>query len=92
MIANVNKTRLLFFMTLLLLLAAGCGVRGTSWAGVSAPTDEELYVSYGKFIAKLTPTGERLWVYPPADERRPDFYAEVTVDDNTVYVGDYRGG
>ena len=77
---------------LLALVLTGCGIGGSSWAGVSTTADQdEIYVSYGNFIAKLAPDGERLWVYPPDDLRDADFFAEVSYNDDAVFVGDYGG-
>ena len=89
MIARNIFQRPLFWVVLSLLLA-GCGIGGSSWAGVST-SEDELYVSYGDFIAKLAPDGEQLWVFPPKDDRSSDFYASVTASDDAVYMGDYAG-
>ena len=53
----------------LMLLATACGVRGSSWAGVAASENGEIYVSYQRFIAKLDANGERIWTYPADDDR-----------------------
>jgi eukaryotic-like serine/threonine-protein kinase len=76
----------------LLLLATACGIQGSSWAGVAASDNNEIFVSYQRFIAKLDSDGERLWTYPHEDDRGVQFYASVTITDEAVYVGDYAGG
>lgn len=86
-----NSIRLMVLSAALLLLAA-CGIEGDSWAGISASENDDVLVSYQKFIARLTPEGERLWLYPTPDNRDADIYASAVVDGGTVYVGDYKGG
>ena len=91
MIARIIRQHPIFWVVLTFLLA-GCGIGGSSWAGVSTTEDQsEIYVSYGDFIAKLTPESEREWVYPPDGEREADFYAAASYNDDAVFVGDYAG-
>lgn len=82
-------TGLLFWVSLTLIVTA-CGVAQQSWSGVTQ-ADNAIYVSNGRFIAKLDANGERLWTYPDEDDRNADFFADVTVADEAVYVGDYKG-
>jgi outer membrane protein assembly factor BamB len=91
LIARNIIQRPLFWVVLSLLLV-GCVGQGSSWAGVSATEDRsEIFVSHGKFIAKLAPDGERLWTYPPEESRDANIYASVSISDDAVYVGDYAG-
>ena len=91
MIARNMYQRPIFWAVLMLLLA-GCGIEGSSWAGVTTTDDQdEIYVSHGDFIAKLAPDGERLWIYPASEDRDADFFAGVSYSDDAVYVGDYGG-
>lgn len=92
MITKLNISRLLLLIGVSAFLV-GCGVVQDSWAGVSiAPDDEEaVYVSYQQFVAKLNPAGERLWVYPDKENRSAAFYAPVTITEDTIYAGDYKG-
>lgn len=72
------------------LLLVACS-QENSWPGVSKTDDNEVFVSYERFIAKLDANGKRVWVFPEKDERETMFYAPPVVDDGTVYVGDYNG-
>ncbi len=72
------------------LLLVACS-QENPWPGVSKTDDNEVFVSYERFIAKLDANGKRLWVFPEKDERETMFYAPPVVDDGTVYVGDYNG-
>lgn len=72
------------------LLLVACS-QENPWPGVSKTDDNEVFVSYERFIAKLDANGKRIWVFPEKDERETMFYAPPVVDDGTVYVGDYNG-
>lgn len=72
------------------LLLVACS-QENPWPGVSKTDDNEVFVSYERFIAKLDANGKRVWVFPEKDERETMFYAPPVVDDGTVYVGDYNG-
>jgi outer membrane protein assembly factor BamB len=85
----VKKSHLLILLMFTLLLVA-CS-QENPWPGVSKTDDNEVFVSYERFIAKLDANGKRVWVFPEKDERETMFYAPPVVDDGTVYVGDYNG-
>ncbi|MCL4877819.1 MAG: PQQ-binding-like beta-propeller repeat protein [Anaerolineae bacterium] len=85
----MKKSHLLILLMFTLLLVA-CS-QENPWPGVSKTDDNEVFVSYERFIAKLDANGKRLWVFPEKDERETMFYAPPVVDDGTVYVGDYNG-
>lgn len=72
------------------LLLVACS-QENPWPGVNKTDDNEVFVSYERFIAKLDANGKRIWVFPEKDERETMFYAPPVVDDGTVYVGDYNG-
>lgn len=72
------------------LLLVACS-QENPWPGVSKTDDNEVFVSYERFIAKLDANGKRIWVFPEKDERETMFYAPPVVDNGTVYVGDYNG-
>jgi outer membrane protein assembly factor BamB len=91
LLPQLSRTHLLFFFLLALLLTA-CGLPRESWAGVTATDNGEVYVSFERFIAQVNAQGERQWLYPPRDQRDANFYANVTVTEAVVYVGDYKGG
>lgn len=93
MIKHFKASRLLFFIVLALLVAA-CGGVQQPWAGITKTEQNEVYVSYDTFIAKLDAQGDRLWAYPDEDDREGStkFYANVTVGEGVVYIGDYLGG
>jgi len=88
----LKRTRIVVVLLTALVFLAACGIEGDSWAGVSASDDNEIFVSNERFIAKLASNGERLWVYPSAENRGPNFYAPVTYDGDVVFIGDYNGG
>ncbi|KAB2904448.1 MAG: PQQ-binding-like beta-propeller repeat protein [Anaerolineae bacterium] len=85
----MKKSHLLILLMFTLLLVA-CS-QENPWPGVSKTDDNEVFVSYERFIAKLDANGKRIWVFPEKDERETMFYAPPVVDDGTVYVGDYNG-
>lgn len=78
------------FLLILTLLAAACS-QETPWAGVSKSEDNEIFVSYDRFVAKLDANGKRQWTFPDKDNREAQFFAPVVYEDDRVYVGDYRG-
>jgi outer membrane protein assembly factor BamB len=91
LIPRIRPSRLLFFVSLALLITA-CGGGHVNWAGVTASEGNEIYVSFGRFIARLDAEGKQVWSYPDEESRKVEFYAPVTLVDDKVYVGDYRGG
>lgn len=86
---KIKKSRLLGLLLLSVLLAA-CS-QHNPWAGVSKTEDNEIFISYDRFIAKLDANGKRQWTYPEKDERDATFYAPVVYEADRVYVGDYQG-
>lgn len=90
---HLSSRRLLALTLLLaagLLLSACGGVAGDSWAGVGAdPQTQTVYVANNDHVVALNPlTGETVWKYAPEGTR---FYAVPTVEDGTVFVGDWSG-
>jgi outer membrane protein assembly factor BamB len=87
-----KKRRFLILTALLLsVFIAGCS-RGAEWAGVTGTGENnEFFVSYKKFVAKVGADGKREWMYPESGGSYK-FHAEVTLTDDAVYVGDYKGG
>ena len=90
-IKNKQLVRIGLLVAAVFLLSA-CGFGRDRWAGVSATENDEIYVSYERFIAKVNPDGERQWTYPASDDRGMDFFAPITIVDDAVFVGDYKGG
>ncbi len=73
-----------------LLSACSDGLTG-AWPGITF-SDGKVFVSYGQRVVAIDPaTGERLWEYPPKDDRDATFSAIPVEVDGVVYVGDYKG-
>lgn len=86
-----KKYRFWLLIALLSVFAAGCD-RGSEWAGLVKDEDQdEIFVSYRRYVAKVDADGKRAWLYPQ-DAGDYTFFAEVTLTDDAVYVGDYKGG
>lgn len=87
-------TRPRFMMGILVLASlvlATCGdVAGESWPGITRDTDAEIvYVAYDKRVVALDAVnGETLWKYEEGDTQ---FFAVPTLDNGTMYIGDYEG-
>ena len=73
-----------------LLLAACGGVSGDSWAGLAGEADGQvIYLANGdKVVALDAASGEVKWKY---SDEGAKFFANPTVDDGTLYIGDYEG-
>lgn len=91
------SSRRLLALTLLLasalLLSACGGVAGDSWAGVGAsPDGQTVYVANNEHVVALNAlSGEKVWTYPPEGAPRTRFFAVPTVEDGTVFAGDWSG-
>jgi outer membrane protein assembly factor BamB len=73
-----------------LLLAACGGVRGDSWAGLTGGSDGQvIYLAHDdKVVALDAANGEVKWKYSDDGAK---FFANPTIDDGTLYIGDYEG-
>ena len=86
--------RIVIGLTLALaLLLTACGAESDSWAGLSGSLEgDAVYVAYdNKIVAVDARSGDEIWAYPPKDDRDAKFYAEPTVYNGTIYIGDYKG-
>jgi outer membrane protein assembly factor BamB len=86
----IARLRLLFLVVLALFIAA-CGTGQETWAGISETDNDDIFVSYEKFVARLNADGDRMWVFPDEDNRNGNFYAPASFDQDRVYIGDYQG-
>lgn len=78
-------------LALSLFLAACTGFAGDSWAGVTIDDEQRtVYVAYDDEVMALdTSDGAIIWKYPPDKDTK--FYADPTIDDGSLYVGDWEG-
>lgn len=92
MIKSLTARHLVVLLGLMVLLVA-CSSPRKNWAGITqVESSDELVVAFDRMVAKLAPSGERVWIYPQRDEQSVNFYANPTIVEGVVYVGDYTGG
>lgn len=78
-------------LLLLAVVLTACGGGGSdSWAGVSADSGTDtIYVAYEQRVAAVNPAdGTARWTYDHDDVK---FFAVPTVEDDILYIGDYKG-
>jgi outer membrane protein assembly factor BamB len=85
-----SRTLLLIVFVALALLLSACvpGPRVVGTPGVTL-SDEMVYVSYQNFVYGINPeSGSVNWHYPEEANNQVVFYAQPTVDEDFLYVGD----
>lgn len=88
----LRRSFLLGALLLLAVFLAACGSTEESWAGLvryQAEGEDILLVSYRGHVMRFDTNGERRWAYE--GEGDTDFFAPVTIDEDRLYVGDYKG-
>jgi outer membrane protein assembly factor BamB len=69
--------------------ACGTQIEGSSWPGLTANGDV-VYIAYGAGVMAIDVVEEeQLWSYPPEVNASLQFFAEPSVEDGRVIVGDY---
>lgn len=88
-----SRAALAALILLTLALSACGGMAGDSWSGVALGKDQNIvYLAFEeKIVALDTADGTRLWEYPAKDDREAKFYAVPTLDNGTLYIGDWEG-
>lgn len=80
---------LLFILAALIVSACGTEIASNSWPGLTA-NGNVVYVAYGAgVIAVNVVTEEQIWSYPAEASATLQFYAEPSVADGRVILGDY---
>src|SRR5690606_36992858 len=76
------------------LVAVGCGgiQQPDGWAAPAQVGDRVLVQARSGQLSLINPAnGQPAWQYPDDDEGDRPFYATPIVDDDSVYVVDYKG-
>ena len=80
---------LIFILVALFISACGTQIASNSWPGLTANGDV-VYVAYGAgVIAVDVVAEEQLWSYPEETNPSLQFYAEPSVNDGRIVLGDY---
>ncbi|MBI9051023.1 MAG: PQQ-like beta-propeller repeat protein [Anaerolineaceae bacterium] len=91
-----KKIYLLLFTVLVgsLLLSACAGggmLAGSSWPGVTADEDGQIYAAYKNEVLAISSTnGSLVWTYPAKAEASQMFYGQPAVYDDLVIAGAYN--
>lgn len=85
----IRPVLLLFILTALVISACGTQVENNSWPGMVADGDV-VYLAYGAgVIAVDVVQKELVWSYPEEASATLQFYAEPSVKDGRIVLGDY---
>lgn len=87
---NTGQALLIFILAAFVLAACGTEIAGNSWPGMTANGDV-VYIAYGAGVLAVDIVEEeRLWTFFPEDAAATlQFYAEPSINDGRVVLGDY---
>jgi glucose dehydrogenase len=79
----------IFFLATLFISACGTQVASNSWPGVAA-NGNVVYVAYGTGVMAVDVVQEeQLWNFPAEPSGTLQFYAEPSINDGRIVLGDY---
>lgn len=79
----------LFILAALVLSACGTTVENNSWPGLTADGDV-VYVAYGPGVLAIDVVErEQIWSFPAESNQTLQFYANPSINDGRVVLGDY---